>query len=60
MLDTWELWRGSLLCGGLWAVGVAFGVVVLAVPERCAFWLLVVYILGLLRLGRGLFSHLSR
>ena len=60
MLDTRVLWWGSLLCGELWVGGVAFGVVVLVVFERCASWLVVVYILGLLRLGRGLFSRLSQ
>lgn len=60
MLDTAELWWGSLFCGGLLVGGAAFGGVVLAVSEMYASCLLVVYNLGLRRLGRGLFSRLCR
>jgi hypothetical protein len=59
MLDIRELWRVSLLCGGLWVGDAAFGVM-LAVSVKYVSCLLVAYILGLLRLGRGLFSRLSR
>lgn len=59
MLDTRELWLVSLLCGGLWVGDAAVGVM-LAVPVKCVSWLLVAYILGLLHLGRGVFSRLSR